>query len=134
MTELTVKKAQLRVRQKRNASGYLPAWEVICVTMYSDGTVSRTVLCERDSKEAAFAVIDRDYGRKPRRYIDHFGIEHDGCPSCFEKTGRNEILYAGQKYCSVCGQAIDVGDQMASGRSIFAPGMKLRDNRREPLS
>lgn len=63
MTELTVKKSELRVRQKRNTSGYLPTWEVVSVIMYSDGTVSRTVLCERDSQEAALAVIERDYSK-----------------------------------------------------------------------
>lgn len=61
MTELTVKKSELRVRQKRNASGYLPIWEVLSVTMYSDGSVTRTVLCERDSEEQALAVIQKDY-------------------------------------------------------------------------
>ena len=63
MTELTVKKSELRVRQKRNTSGYLPTWEVVSVIMYSDGTISRTVLCERDSQEAALAVIERDYSK-----------------------------------------------------------------------
>ena len=41
--------------------------------------------------------------KKPKKYIDMAGIERDGCPSC----DHNEILYAGQKYCSVCGQQID---------------------------
>lgn len=63
MAELTVKKSELRVRQKRNTNGYLPIWEVISVIMYSDGTVTRTVLCERDSQEAALAVIERDYSK-----------------------------------------------------------------------
>ncbi len=63
MTELTVKKSELRVRQKRNTSGYLPVWEVVSVTMFSDGTVSRTVICERDSQEAAFSVIERVYSK-----------------------------------------------------------------------
>lgn len=61
MTGLTVKKSELRVRQKRNTDGYLPTWEVVSVTMYSDGTVTRTVLCERDSEEQAMAVIEREY-------------------------------------------------------------------------
>lgn len=61
MTELTVKKAELRVREKRNAK--TPTWEVVSVTMYSDGTVSRTVLCERDSQEAALAVIEKVYSK-----------------------------------------------------------------------
>lgn len=59
MTELTVKKAELRVREKRNAE--TPTWEVVSVTMYSDGTVSRTVLCERDSFEKAMELIQTDY-------------------------------------------------------------------------
>lgn len=59
MTELTVKKSELRVRQKSNTSGYLPIWEVVSVTMFSDGTVSRIVLCERDSEESAFATIEK---------------------------------------------------------------------------
>ncbi|MDE6492158.1 MAG: hypothetical protein K2L37_03305 [Lactobacillus sp.] len=57
MTELTVKKSELRVRQKRDTSGYLPIWEVLSVTMYSDGSVARAVLCERDSYEKAMAVL-----------------------------------------------------------------------------
>lgn len=63
MTELTVKKSELRVRQKRNTNGYIPVWEVVSVIMFSDGTVSRTVICERDSQEAAFAVIGRVYSK-----------------------------------------------------------------------
>lgn len=63
MTELTVKKAELRVRQKRDTNGYLPIWEVVSVTMYSDGSVTRTVLCERDSEQQAMAVLEREYNK-----------------------------------------------------------------------
>lgn len=63
MSELTVQKSELRVRQKRYTNGSSPLWQVISVTFYSDGTVTRTVLCERDSKEAALAVIERDYSK-----------------------------------------------------------------------
>ena len=44
--------------------------------------------------------------KKPRAYIDFNGIIRMSCPSC----DRYEILYAGQKYCSVCGQRIDWSD------------------------
>jgi len=44
---------------------------------------------------------------KPKRFTAFDGIERNGCPTC-PKT--NEILYAGQKYCSVCGQKIDWSD------------------------
>lgn len=55
--ELTVVKVDLRVRQKRDANGYLPLWEVISVTMYSDRTVQRIVLCTRASEQATLQVI-----------------------------------------------------------------------------
>ena len=45
--------------------------------------------------------------KKPQRYIAFDGIERNGCPTC----DHNEILYAGQKYCSVCGQAIDWSEE-----------------------
>lgn len=44
---------------------------------------------------------------KPHKYMDTYKTEKNGCPNCYEEKGQNEILYAGQKYCSVCGQAID---------------------------
>lgn len=40
---------------------------------------------------------------KPRYFTDFEGFERPGCP-CHDN---NVILYAGQKYCSVCGQCID---------------------------
>lgn len=49
------------------------------------------------------AKADRKLSKKPKKYIAFDGIERNGCPSC----PRNEILYVGQKYCSVCGQKID---------------------------
>ncbi len=49
--------------------------------------------------------------KKNHKYIAYDGVERNGCPNCFEKYGKNEILYAGQKYCSVCGQAIDWSEE-----------------------
>ena len=56
-----------------------------------------------DVREKALEALEKQVPKKPKRYIAFDGIERNGCPSC----PRNEILYAGQKYCSVCGQAID---------------------------
>ena len=36
---------------------------------------------------------------------DREGFERNYCPRCF-KGGEMQILYGGQKYCSVCGQHI----------------------------
>lgn len=49
---------------------------------------------------------EKQIPKKPHKYIAFDGIERNGCPRCYEELGRNEILYAGQKYCSVCGQAL----------------------------
>ncbi len=47
--------------------------------------------------------LERQIPKKPKKYVDLYGSTKNDCPVCSE----NEILYAGQKYCSVCGQAID---------------------------
>lgn len=63
-----------------------------------------------DRKEAlhmAIYALRKAEPMKPHKYIDMYETEKNGCPKCYEDKGRNEILYAGQKYCSVCGQAID---------------------------
>ena len=51
----------------------------------------------------AYEALEKQIPKKPKRYIAFDGIERNGCPAC----SKNEILYAGQKFCSVCGQAID---------------------------
>lgn len=55
MDMLKVVKCELRIRQKRNST----AWEVLTVTLYSDGSVTRTILCERGTEEDARSVISR---------------------------------------------------------------------------
>ena len=52
---LEVVKSDLRVRKSRNKD----TWECINVIMYSDGSVTRTVLCERATKEEALEVISK---------------------------------------------------------------------------
>lgn len=52
---LKVIKCELRIRQKRNST----VWEVLTVTLYSDGSVTRTILCERGTEEEAYSVISR---------------------------------------------------------------------------
>ncbi len=67
-----------------------------------------------DRKEAlhmAIQALEKEEPKKPHKYIDIYETEKNGCPNCYNKSGRNEILYAGQKYCSVCGQAIDWRDK-----------------------
>jgi len=51
----------------------------------------------------SIAAIEKQIAKKPKYYIDMYG--HTGCPGC----PKNEILYAGQKFCSVCGTKIDWG-------------------------
>lgn len=52
-------------------------------------------------------ALEKHIPKKPHKFIAYDGIERNGCPHCFEEYGKNEILYAGQKYCSVCSQRID---------------------------
>ncbi|HBW13803.1 MAG TPA: hypothetical protein DEF30_08310 [Proteiniclasticum sp.] len=54
----------------------------------------------------AIAATEKQVPKKPRYYMDMYNHERPGCPEC----PRNEILYAGQKYCSVCGTKIDWSD------------------------
>lgn len=54
------------------------------------------------TRECFEMLIEKQIPKKPKKYIAFDGIERNGCPSC----PRNEILYAGQKYCSVCGQKL----------------------------
>lgn len=54
----------------------------------------------------AIQALEKQIPKKPRYYIDNWGHNRPGCPGC----ARNEILYAGQKYCSVCGTKIDWSD------------------------
>lgn len=49
---MAVVKSELRVRKGNNGK-----YECIVVTLLDNGEVSRTVLCERDTEEAAMAVI-----------------------------------------------------------------------------
>ena len=58
---------------------------------------------------------EKQVAKKPHKYIAFDGIERNGCPRCYEELGRNEILYAGQKYCSVCGQALKWGEEDEQG-------------------
>ena len=60
-----------------------------------------------DVKDMAIKALEKQIPKKPKRYVAFDGIERNGCPRCYEELGRNEILYAGQRFCSVCGQAIE---------------------------
>lgn len=59
-------------------------------------------------------------GRLPHMYVDPCGDVRKGCPCCYEKTGRNQILYAGQKFCSVCGQRILYKNPKPELKKVFA--------------
>lgn len=63
----------------------------------------------REMKAVVMGIeaLEKQIPKKPKRYIAFDGIERNGCPSCL----RNEILYPGQKYCSVCGQKLDWGNE-----------------------
>lgn len=43
---------------------------------------------------------------EPIEYTDMYGDTRKSCPRCFKEKGHPEILYAGQRFCSVCGQKI----------------------------
>lgn len=60
-----------------------------------------TILTE--GLELAVQSLEKQIAKKPRYYVDMYGHNRPGCPGC----PRNEILYAGQKYCKVCGTKID---------------------------
>lgn len=53
-----------------------------------------------------FVALQNFVAREPRMYKDFDNVEREGCPSCYEVFGVNEILYTGQSFCSVCGQRI----------------------------
>ena len=60
--------------------------------------------CEQDRALATVQkALEKQIPKQPKEYMDLYSMTRNGCPTC----PRNEILYAGQKYCSVCGQAID---------------------------
>ena len=68
---------------------------------------------DKKEKKELFATMVYVFEKRapvaPHKYIDMYGMEQNGCPSCYKELNRNEILYAGQAYCSVCGQCIDWG-------------------------
>lgn len=60
--------------------------------------------CEQDRALAIVQkALEKQFPKQPKKYIDLYGTTRNGCPVC----PKNEILYARQKYCSVCGQAIN---------------------------
>lgn len=63
--------------------------------MIIDGYVIGNVIEVLQKSERSSAVI----------LEDREGFERNYCPRCW-KVGKMEVLYAGQKYCSVCGQCI----------------------------
>lgn len=70
MKELTVKKTELRARQKEGANGYLPRWEVVSVTYFSDDTVNIAVIDEFPSSAEA-----REHIQKYMENKEHFTPE-----------------------------------------------------------
>lgn len=66
-----------------------------------------SLLNRKEALHMAIQKLRKEIPNKPHIFIDFCGFDKNGCPKCYEDKGKNEILYAGQKYCSVCGQAID---------------------------
>ena len=60
-------------------------------------------IADKIARDTTFAALEKQMPKKPIYYMDMYNHERPGCPGC----PRNEILYAGQKYCSVCGTKID---------------------------
>ena len=59
-----------------------------------------------EAAKIAILALEKQVPEKPSYYVDMYGHNRPGCPEC----EKNEILYFGQRYCNVCGQAIDWGD------------------------
>lgn len=88
-----------------------------CTKIYSESKkASETIIKAFEELEQYRAIgtveecreaRERRNGKKPYIFFDFYNSEKNGCPNYHENNERNEILYAGQKYCSVCGQAID---------------------------
>lgn len=57
-------------------------------------------------KKLAETASSLNEARLPHKYVDDHGDTRNGCPNCYDTKNRNHILYAGQKFCSVCGQKI----------------------------
>lgn len=64
-----------------------------------------TIVEEMDNK---LTIINdgRNEARFPHKYIDRMDDVRNGCPNCYQKHKQKQILYAGQKFCSSCGQKI----------------------------
>lgn len=58
----------------------------------------------------AIQALEKEEPREPYIYTGADGREQNGCPRCHRENEHNEIIYKGQKYCSVCGQAIGWGE------------------------
>ena len=84
--------------------------KAISVTQ-KDSIHTNSLLQRKEAIHMAIESLKRQILKKPHKYIAFDGIERNGCPHCFEERNANEILYAGQKYCSVCGQKLDWGDE-----------------------
>lgn len=80
--------------------------EVIDLLKIQREDCSASVLRE-DDIDYAIQALEKQIPIKPRYYIDNWEHNRPGCPECPE----NEILYAGQKYCSVCGTKIDWSEE-----------------------
>ena len=76
---------------------------IICADYKNDDYID---CVKRETMIACMNALGKQIPQMPKQYVAFDGIKRKGCPTC----DHNEILYAGQKYCSVCGQAIDWGD------------------------
>lgn len=75
--------------------------------------IVKSSLAESITENEIIALIvckNRAKPQKPHIYTAFDNLERNGCPNCHKAKGQNEILYLGQKHCSVCGQAIDWSD------------------------
>ena len=73
----------------------------------SNSVHGNSLLDRKEALHIAIQNLRKEIPKRPHIYIDFNNMERNGCPRCYEDKEQNEILYAGQKYCSVCGQAID---------------------------
>jgi hypothetical protein len=52
-------------------------------------------------------LVDKATPKKPLKYVDTIGLEHEYCPRC---NDTQVTVYAMQPYCKMCGQKIDWSD------------------------
>lgn len=104
-----------KVQDLLNQIGYaidhcedMPAFAIMDAMMIHNAKSKEIIaLVEKMEKKLAENVSSLNEARLPHKFVNKWdGITRNGCPNCYDTKKRDVILYAEQKFCSVCGQAI----------------------------